>query len=85
MIHEVKMPQITMQVRAARLTMDAGYVLAWLVRAGEAVKKGDPLAEIEEEKAVEVLESPADGVVAEICCETGVRVEAGEVLCRIEA
>lgn len=85
MIYEVEMPEITMQVRAARLTMSAGYVLRWFVSEGDEMKKGDPLADIEEEKAVCTLESPANGRVKKIFFERGVLINAGSVICSIES
>lgn len=55
----VKMPKFGM-------TMTEGTLARWLVDAGEPVKKGQVIAEIETEKIVNELAAPADGTLAGI-------------------
>lgn len=45
------------------LAMKAGRVVHWLKRPGETVRQGEPLVEIESEKATNDVEAPASGVV----------------------
>jgi pyruvate dehydrogenase E2 component (dihydrolipoamide acetyltransferase) len=66
------------------LTMDEAVVSAWLVKVGDVVGEGDELAEIETDKAVNVLESPASGTVVEIVQVEGASVQQGDVIGRIE-
>jgi pyruvate dehydrogenase E2 component (dihydrolipoamide acetyltransferase) len=61
---EVRMPQMG-------LTMTEGTLVRWLVAPGQAVAKGQILAEIEMEKATTDLESPAAGVVARLAVDEG--------------
>lgn len=45
------------------LTMSEGAVSRWLREEGERVRKGEPLFEVETDKAVLDVEAPADGVL----------------------
>jgi pimeloyl-ACP methyl ester carboxylesterase len=45
------------------LSMQEGTIGAWLKRDGEAVRQGEPVAEIETEKITNLVEAPADGVL----------------------
>ena len=45
------------------LTMSEGAVSRWLREEGDRVRKGDPLFEVETDKAVLDVEAPADGVL----------------------
>ncbi|HUK38819.1 MAG TPA: pyruvate/oxaloacetate carboxyltransferase [Methanomicrobiales archaeon] len=57
-----------------------GMVLKVLVRAGEAVKKGDPLMVLEAMKMENPIVSPRDGKVTDIFVDTGDVVASGDVL-----
>ena len=46
--------------------MSEGRITEWKKKVGDPVTEGEMLAEIETEKAAQELESPADGVLAEI-------------------
>jgi pyruvate/2-oxoglutarate dehydrogenase complex dihydrolipoamide acyltransferase (E2) component len=61
-----------------------GTVTRWLKRAGERVARGEGLVEIETDKVNSELESPSDGVLAEILVAEGTTVPVGAVLARIE-
>jgi pyruvate dehydrogenase E2 component (dihydrolipoamide acetyltransferase) len=60
------------------LTMSEGLLAAWLVEEGETVSKGQLLADIETEKIVMQVESPADGILAKYLAEPGDTVPVGE-------
>ncbi len=53
-------------------------VVQWLVQEGEHVDAGDPLLELETDKAVFAVEAPADGIVSEELVLPGDTVEAGQ-------
>lgn len=59
-------------------------IMDWKVKVGDKVKKGDPIVEVESEKASVVLESERSGVVTEILYKNGETVELGNVICRIK-
>jgi 3-methylcrotonyl-CoA carboxylase alpha subunit len=61
-----------------------GLVRAVLVRAGQAVARGDRMVVIEAMKMEHALSAPRDGRVAEVLAEEGAQVEAGVPLVRLE-
>ena len=62
------------------LIITEATLVAWLKKPGERVGKGEAVAEIETDKAVTQVESPADGVLAEILVEKGTTVPLGQQL-----
>jgi pyruvate dehydrogenase E2 component (dihydrolipoamide acetyltransferase) len=52
-------------------SMEEATVLAWLKRPGEAVKRGEPLVEVETDKATVVYEAEAAGILEEILVDDG--------------
>ena len=54
------------------------------VKAGEEVRKGSVLMVLEAMKMEMLIESPADGQVAEILANPGTQVAAGQSLIRLE-
>jgi pyruvate dehydrogenase E2 component (dihydrolipoamide acetyltransferase) len=67
MAHSIVMP-------ALEMAQENGKLLAWRKKEGESVAKGEPLLEIETDKAVVEIESPADGILA------GVKAREGDVI-----
>jgi len=51
---------------ALEMAQETGKLVAWRKAEGDGVAKGEPLLEIETDKAVLEIESPADGVLAGI-------------------
>jgi pyruvate dehydrogenase E2 component (dihydrolipoamide acetyltransferase) len=64
-------------------TVDECKVLAWKVKEGDAVKRGDVLADIETDKAVAELESTAEGVLLHCRVPAGASARTGEILAYI--
>jgi 2-oxoglutarate dehydrogenase E2 component (dihydrolipoamide succinyltransferase) len=60
-----------------------GTVSRWLKKAGDRVRKGEPLVEIETDKVNAELESPVDGVLAEIVVPEGTTAAVGTVIARL--
>src|SRR5579859_8048343 len=46
--------------------MEEGRLIAWLKQPGDAVKRGEPIAEIESDKATVELEALVDGVLQDV-------------------
>jgi pyruvate/2-oxoglutarate dehydrogenase complex dihydrolipoamide acyltransferase (E2) component len=63
-------------------TLVDGTVSAWYKRPGDTVKKGEPLFAVETDKVNTDVESPHDGVLAEILVPEGERAEVGQILAR---
>jgi pyruvate/2-oxoglutarate dehydrogenase complex dihydrolipoamide acyltransferase (E2) component len=55
-------------------------VLFWRIKPGEAVKRGDVLADIETDKAVAELESTGDGVLLQVAVKEGELARTGDIL-----
>jgi pyruvate dehydrogenase E2 component (dihydrolipoamide acetyltransferase) len=64
-------------------TVEECKVLTWRVKEGDAVKRGDVLAEIETDKAVAELESTAEGVLLRQIVNAGDMAHTGDVLAYI--
>src|SRR5881227_4214136 len=64
-------------------SMEEGTVLKWLVDVGGEVKRGEPLVEIETDKANMTYEADTDGTLIEIVVPEGETVALGEVIARI--
>ena len=52
-------------------TMEQGKLAKWLKREGDAVKPGDPIAEIETDKATMEVEAVDEGTIAKILVAEG--------------
>jgi pyruvate dehydrogenase E2 component (dihydrolipoamide acetyltransferase) len=64
-------------------TMTVGTLVKWKKRAGDAVKSGDILAEVETDKATMELESFFDGTLLKIFVPDGAQVAIGDALCAV--
>ena len=60
--------------------MTEGKVLRWYKKAGDAVKKGEPVAEIETDKVNLDLEAEEDGTIGDVAAAEGEMVPVGGVL-----
>ncbi|HEY1708653.1 MAG TPA: acetyl/propionyl/methylcrotonyl-CoA carboxylase subunit alpha [Rhizomicrobium sp.] len=61
-----------------------GKIVQILVKAGEAVKRGQPLATLEAMKMEHTLSAPSDAVVASVDANAGDQVADGAVIVRFE-
>jgi pyruvate/2-oxoglutarate dehydrogenase complex dihydrolipoamide acyltransferase (E2) component len=59
-------------------------IVKWMIKVGDNIKKGDPIAEIEFEKATTEIEAEVSGVVEEILYKEGDIVDVGSVIARIK-
>jgi pyruvate dehydrogenase E2 component (dihydrolipoamide acetyltransferase) len=65
---------------ALEMAQETGKLVAWRKSEGDGVVKGEPLLEIETDKAVLEIESPADGVLAGINAQAGDVVRVGKII-----
>jgi pyruvate dehydrogenase E2 component (dihydrolipoyllysine-residue acetyltransferase) len=70
---------------ALEMAQETGKLLSWLRKEGDTVAKGQPLLEIETDKAVMEVDSPADGVLAGVKVQPGTDVPVGETIAWIVA
>src|SRR5579871_3699020 len=59
--------------------MESGTIVRWLKSKGEQVEKGDPLFEVDTDKATQEVEAEASGVLLRIAVESG-EVPVGETV-----
>jgi len=64
-------------------SMEEGTVLKWLVEVGGEVKRGQPLVEIETDKANMTHDADADGVLLEVLANEGDTLAVGEPIARL--
>jgi len=68
---------------ALELAQDSGKVLQWLRAPGDTVRKGEPLLEIETDKATVEIEAPASGVLREVTAQAGDVIPVGQTIALI--
>lgn len=76
---------VSVVMPALELAQETGKLLAWLKKEGDAVAKGDMIAEIETDKAVFELESPGEGVLAGLKASAGDMIPVGHTIAWIVA
>src|SRR6516162_8416340 len=64
-------------------TMQEGTIARWLKKAGDEIKKGDILAEIETDKATMDLEAYEAGTLQQVLVQEGETVPVGQAVARI--
>lgn len=76
---EIRMPELAPDITEAD-------VVAWLAKPGARIALGDPIVEIETDKATVEIEAPVAGILQEILVPEGsVSVAVGTALCLVEA
>ena len=70
---------------ALEMAQETGKLLAWRKQEGDRVTKGEPLLEIETDKAVVEVEAPAEGILAGIKASAGADIPVGQVIAWIVA
>ncbi|GAB4100169.1 dihydrolipoamide acetyltransferase family protein [Sinomonas halotolerans] len=76
-MHELRMPSLGAD-------MDHAKVVEWLVKPGDAVRRGDLIASVDTDKTVMDVESFEDGVVAEYLVGVGETVDVGTPILRLD-
>lgn len=71
---------ISVVMPALEMAQETGKVISWLKKEGETVSKGEPLLEIETDKAVMEIESPGDGILAGVKVGAGTDVPVGRTI-----
>jgi pyruvate dehydrogenase E2 component (dihydrolipoamide acetyltransferase) len=76
MATEVIMPALGM-------AQEKGTLVNWLKAEGDSVKKGEPLMEVETDKATVEVESPASGILANVTASAGDEIGVGKKIAEI--
>jgi pyruvate dehydrogenase E2 component (dihydrolipoamide acetyltransferase) len=70
---------------ALGVAQQTGTLLKWLKAEGESVAKGEPLMEIETDKATVEIEAAASGVLARVSAKAGDEIPVGQTIALILA
>ena len=76
MPHEVRMPQLGM-------VQDSGVIVTWLKCNGDPVKAGEPIFEVETDKATMEVEAATDGYLSGVKAAEGDNVPVGDLIAMI--
>jgi pyruvate dehydrogenase E2 component (dihydrolipoamide acetyltransferase) len=71
---------ISVVMPALEMAQETGKLISWLKKEGQAVAKGEPLLEVETDKAVMEIESPGDGLLAGVKVQAGAEVPVGQTI-----
>lgn len=66
------------------MSQDSGKLVRWIKKPGDRVEKGEPLMEVETDKATVEIESPAFGVLTRVTAQEGDEVPVGQVIAEIQ-
>jgi len=75
---EIKMPDLS-------TTEGEVKIIRWLVKVGQKVQRGQPLLEIETDKATMEMESLASGTLKKTCVQPDDTVPVGTVIAIVES
>jgi pyruvate dehydrogenase E2 component (dihydrolipoamide acetyltransferase) len=76
---------VSVVMPALEMAQETGKIISWLKKEGDAIAKGEALAEIETDKIVLELEAPAEGVLAGVKSAAGDVVPVGQIIAWIVA
>ena len=62
------------------MNQDTGLLVTWHKQAGDTVEKGEPLMDVETDKAVMEIEAPAAGILTDVRASEGEEVPVGDVI-----
>jgi pyruvate dehydrogenase E2 component (dihydrolipoamide acetyltransferase) len=65
---------------ALEMAQETGKLLSWRKKEGEAVTKGEPLLDVETDKAVVEVEAQADGILAGLKAREGDVIPVGQTI-----
>jgi len=65
---------------ALEMAQETGKIISWLKKEGEAITKGQPLLEVETDKAVVEIEAGAEGILAGVKSKEGDVVQVGTTI-----
>jgi len=70
---------------ALGMAQETGTLIQWLKAAGDSVAKGEPLMEIETDKATVEIEAPASGILSNMTAQAGDVIPVGQRIALILA
>lgn len=70
---------------ALGMAQETGKLIAWLAKVGDKVEKGQPLLEIETDKATVEIEATGSGILSDLYASEGEDIPVGQVIAFILA
>ena len=70
---------------ALEMAQESGRLVSWLKREGESVTKGEPIMEIETDKATVEIEAPDSGILGGVLIKENDEVPVGQIIAWILA
>ena len=70
---------------ALGMAQETGTLMRWLKDPGDSVAKGEPLMEVETDKATVEVEAPASGILASVAAQPGDTIPVGQRIALILA
>jgi pyruvate dehydrogenase E2 component (dihydrolipoamide acetyltransferase) len=70
---------------ALGMAQETGTLIQWLKAAGDQVIKGEPLMEVETDKATVEIEAPASGILSQVTAQAGDVIPVGQRIALILA
>src|SRR2546430_7663965 len=71
---------VSVVMPALEMAQETGKVVSWRKGEGERVAKGEPLLEVETDKAVVEVESPGDGILSAVSAGEGAVIPVGQTI-----
>jgi pyruvate dehydrogenase E2 component (dihydrolipoamide acetyltransferase) len=71
---------ISVVMPALEMAQETGKLVSWLKKEGDRVTKGDPLFEVETDKAVMEVEASGAGLLAGITAQPGTEIPVGKTI-----
>jgi pyruvate dehydrogenase E2 component (dihydrolipoamide acetyltransferase) len=71
---------ISVVMPALEMAQETGKLVSWKKKAGEQVKKGEMLLEVETDKAVVEIEAQGDGILGGVTAKEGDVVPVGQII-----
>lgn len=65
--------------------METGRIVRWLKHPGDEIQRGEPILEVETDKATIDMEATQAGTLTEIVASDGAEVPVGEVIAYLDA
>jgi len=76
---------VTMRLPDLATNASAVTVVRWLVEVGQNVRRGEPLVEVETDKAVMEVESVVTGILRSVAVPAGTQADVGQVIAVFDA
>lgn len=65
-------------------TVDTVFLVSWMKAVGEIVNEGEDLLEVDSDKAVLVIPSPASGKIIELKFSIDMEIKTGDIIAVLE-